>query len=673
MYQCRSMRGVVSCIMVSLLIIGILVGQIAAQDEDLFYLGVQTHYGQVWEPYGPSLSMVKQANVNCIRDELYWSHIEREDGQKGQLIMPDYYTRYMQRAFEVGVNPLITLGYGNTYYDYVGPGVRANPASDEAIEAFVRYSEFVLRSFPQLKMVEIWNEWALNRPGAGPAQLARLVKAVSQRLKAIRPDLTIVGPNLAETQIDEMLRLVLEEGIMDSVDGISWHPYGPYPDILPFRCERMQAMLREFNDGKDKPMYLTELGWGTSTSFPEHKRALNYAKVLLWARTVPYVKGMWLYNFVDDAGNYGFLKHDLTPKLVYWVIQDLAALIRQGRYLGQLPMAQEWEDGYYIYVHEYQMPDGPKVYPVWHTRKGWGCWLTFKVLSPQEEVVQLLKLGTGTPVDKRLTEEGLFNLYVEGDDIPLLVSGRCEGLQVAGVKWVPLGESDPADQPQVQAKQFTEKPRIDGDLSEWGDLTFTDIGLMSWSDRSIQYQESPEDLSARFAVGWEPETLYVAVEVVDDVHSMLAPRRAFAPVDVDTCEADSVQLAWLLEGDPTNGFFQLGFARTIEGDKTVPYNLPRRMWPDFRQTLQSVRKSIRREAATTTYEIAIPVSPGFLPALAAGGQLRFSFLVIDSDPGEGDPSNARWGWTGGTDSWGGVDRNLNPDLYGIVTFAAQEG
>ncbi len=674
MYQCRNICGE-GCIVVSLLITGVLVGQIAAQDQykDLFYLGVQTHYGQgTREPYGPSLAMVKQANINCIRDELYWNYIESIHGPRGRLIMPELYTGYMQRAFELGVNPLIILDYGNPLYEQVG----RYPVSDEAMAAFARYAEFVVTTFPQLKMVEIWNEWEYQ-PGAGPDRLARLVKVVSQRLKAIRPDLIIVGPNLGTDHPDEMLRRVLEEGIMDSVDGISWHPYGPYSDMLPFRCERMEAMLREFNGGKDKPMYLTELGW-SSTFFPEKTRAREYAKALLWAKTLPYVKGMWLYNFVDctvrepgvwhpedPEDNWGFLKRDMTPKTVYFVIRDLAALIRQGKYLGQLPMAQESRDGCYIYIHEYQMPDGTMAYPVWHTRTGWGCWMTFKVLDPQEQVVKLLKLGAGIPVEKKLTKEGLFNLYVEGDDIPWLVSGRCSSIEVANVKWVALGESSPADQPQVQAKRFAEEPRIDGDLSEWGNFKFTSVGWKTWSRPSNPYQESPEDFSPRFAVGWDPDTLYVAVQVEDDVHTQ-------PHLDVDTCGADSVQLAWWLEGDPTNECFQIGFAKTGQGDKTVPYNLPRRMWTDFRQTLQSIRKSIRREGTTTAYEIAIPVSPGYLRPLAAGEQLRFCLLAIESDEGE-EAACARWGWTDGITPWGGVNHNLDPNLYGTVTFAAEEG
>jgi len=539
-----------------------------------------------------------------------------------------------------------------------------------------------VRSFPQLKLVEIWNEWPY-RPGAGPDQLARLVKAVSQRLKAIRPDLTIVGPNLETNQPDEKLRLVLEEGIIDSVDGISWHPYRPNPDTLAFRCERMQAMLREFNDGKDKPLYLTEHGVSTAKTpggFTEHQQAVYAAKSLLWARTVPYVKGLWLYNFVDctvkepgvwhpeyGEDNFGFLKHDLTPKPVYWVIRDIAKLIRQGHFLRLVKVPPDWKDTHYLYIQEYWNPtENNRVYPIWHTRKGWGCWLTFKVLTPHEQVVQLLKLGTGIPVEKKLTEEGLFNLYVEGDDIPWLVSARCESLQVAGVKWVSLGESSPAGGPYVEAKQFTEKPQVDGDLSEWSNFTFTEIKPRGWwyAGPGPAADLPAEDLSARFAVGWDPKTLYVAVEVVDDTHTQ-------PHLDVDTRWADTVQLAWWCEGDPANGFFELGFAKTSAGDKTVPYNLPRRMWPNFRQTLESVRKSIRREAATTIYEIAIPVSPGFLPALTASEQLRFSLLVTDSDEGDGSPPlSAYWG---NNIAWWIKDRNLDPEQYGIVTFVAQEG
>ena len=264
------------------------VGQALAETEDVFCLGLQTHYGQTWEPYVPSQSLVKQANVNWIRDELYWNHIEREEFKKGEMIMPGYYSRYMKRAFEMGINPMIPLDYGNVHYEHAGPPVRAFPVSREAMEAFAGYGEFVLKAFPELKMVEIWNEWHYG-PRQGPDQLARLVKIVSRRLKAIRPDLIIMGPCLGTNQPDDELRLLLEEGIIDSVDGISWHPYRPNPDNYPFRFERMQAMVREFNGGKDKSMYVSETGWSTAQTpgaFTERERRrqsyINMTALLLF-------------------------------------------------------------------------------------------------------------------------------------------------------------------------------------------------------------------------------------------------------------------------------------------------------------------------------------------------------------------------------------------------------
>jgi len=58
-------------------------------------------------------------------------------------------------------------------------------------------------------------------------------------------------------------------------------------------------------------------------------------------------------------------------------------------------------------------------------------------------------------------------------------------------------------------------PTIDGDLADWGNLSYTanvvTFGADKWSNSS--------DLSAAYDLEWDADSLYLAVSVTDDVHS----------------------------------------------------------------------------------------------------------------------------------------------------------
>ena len=61
-------------------------------------------------------------------------------------------------------------------------------------------------------------------------------------------------------------------------------------------------------------------------------------------------------------------------------------------------------------------------------------------------------------------------------------------------------------------------PTIDGDLSEWGEVSFVEVGPQTGVfDRESGTTDDPADLSFSFAVANDAEYLYVAVHIVDDV------------------------------------------------------------------------------------------------------------------------------------------------------------
>jgi hypothetical protein len=67
------------------------------------------------------------------------------------------------------------------------------------------------------------------------------------------------------------------------------------------------------------------------------------ARSLLMLRTLPYVKGMWWYDFSDDGvdpsdpeSNFGIVANNLTPKPAYLAMRDICRLFAEARYSGEL-------------------------------------------------------------------------------------------------------------------------------------------------------------------------------------------------------------------------------------------------------------------------------------------------------------------------------------------------
>jgi beta-glucosidase/6-phospho-beta-glucosidase/beta-galactosidase len=143
----RSIQGLVVALAVGVSMLE------AAEGDPPFLVGACTHFAQAKGDPPRNLQMMVDAGVRSLRDEVYWSGIERE---RGKLEMPEAWDRYVQLAFDKGIRTLMLLGYGNALYDGGG-----KPVSDEARAAFVRYSQFVVDRFKgRIPYYEVWNRFA---------------------------------------------------------------------------------------------------------------------------------------------------------------------------------------------------------------------------------------------------------------------------------------------------------------------------------------------------------------------------------------------------------------------------------------------------------------------------------------------------------------------------------
>mgnify|MGYP000887316168 CR=1 FL=1 len=331
----------------------------AMAQQGAFLVGACTHFSQGKGLLERNIESLKLAGIASIRDEVGWGAIERE---KGRLAMPAQYDAYVRRAASEGLNVLLILDYANPFYD---DGDR--PRSPEAIEGFCRYAEFVMRHFGKdVRLYEVWNEWDIGiglpkkyDKGGSAEDYVNLLKAVYSRIKAVDPGVTVIaGASTSGAVKKGWLEEVVKLGGLAFCDAVSIHSYNysdKFPERGPEACSAwmtgVQAMLRKYNDGKDVPFYVTEMGWPTHVTKggTDPQLSASYlARLYLLARTSPSFAGIWWYDFQDDGwnpqyneDNFGLVRPDLTPKPAYHVMMDIAPLVAAGEFVGRLDTKDE--------------------------------------------------------------------------------------------------------------------------------------------------------------------------------------------------------------------------------------------------------------------------------------------------------------------------------------------
>lgn len=169
---------------------------------------------------------------------------------------------------------------------------------------------------------EIWNEWNLPtqlRPAGEISSYINLAGTTYRALKQADKDAIVLvgavgndigsGPFRADRL--KWLDAAISQGLLQNSDGLSIHLYNncgryradPVADML-WRVAHIHEMIVE-KTGSSHPLFITEVGWPTRSSpmancgySPEESTA-QAARFLLAASALPYVRGVWLYEYAD--------------------------------------------------------------------------------------------------------------------------------------------------------------------------------------------------------------------------------------------------------------------------------------------------------------------------------------------------------------------------------------
>lgn len=409
-----------------------------------FITGAATHFAQGEPDAEASLRLAAQAGIRSIRDNVYWNAIER---QRGQFVMPPAWDNYVDAAARAGIDPVLVLAYGNPLYDGGN-----KPRSPEAIAAFTRYAEFVARHFQgKVHQYEVWNEWDNAGGGGTPGtadEYAALLKSVYPALKAIDPGIRVLADAMITGHARESDMQKLDQlGLLPLLDGIAIHPYRSTPEVAIAELRDLEAALRRHNGGKTVPIYVTETGWSTFSGGVSLTRAAAFAaRLLLLARTTPFIAGVWWYDFRNDGEspnggypNFGLVWQDLTPKPAFDAIGNVTAALAGASFVERVSTADDDD-----WVLRFRTAQGQDLWALWTTKEGVVGRFGLASVSASAAPVELHEAGR-RPVMRPWVADpqghGISRLDVTAGETPILLRGDLTGIIVDHVLHPPF----PAD------------------------------------------------------------------------------------------------------------------------------------------------------------------------------------------------------------------------------------
>jgi hypothetical protein len=309
--------------------------------------GVSTHFGEAWDP--ASIPLIDEAGIGNTRDELYWSNIET---QAGVYTYPAQYDTYMSSLQRHGLTPLIIADYGNPLYD----GGNA-PTSVAGRQAYASYIVHLLQHYPQLHEIEIWNEYNIGSGGSdsSPADYFAMLQVAYAAIKAVRPDVTVVGAVTSGVPLTWLAQL-FQLGGLKYMDAVSIHPYAypSPPEGLDSEVGQVESLIKQNNGGKPMPVWITEDGWPTNTGsggVDESTQAQYLVRAAVLALAGGASRFFW-YDFMNDGtdptdneDNFGIIRNAddpmgaYTPKPAYVAYAVLARELAGAQLVGEEPQS----------------------------------------------------------------------------------------------------------------------------------------------------------------------------------------------------------------------------------------------------------------------------------------------------------------------------------------------
>jgi hypothetical protein len=320
------------------------------------------------------LDEARQAGAGRLREDFLWSVIEPQD----DAWTWDRYDKLFRAAAKRGMRILPVLIDTPSWAGSAWNTIPADPSqyaefTAKVVERYGPRGRFWrqqqrrcrrhrqrCRAHPNVASLaphyfELWNEPYLDKFSAGgidPGRYARLVKAAASAGRTANRKAKYL---LAAEQAPSGDRYTFIDGMYSAVpdlnsyfDAVAVHPYSPgsSPDQLKDGwgfTERLDAIRAKLvaHGARDKPLWVTEIGWSTCPSssdcVSEQKQAAYLARTfeLLSTRYSRYVRAAFVYcrndlehtDPTDPLAWFGLVRLDGTHKPAYDVFRQLASAL----------------------------------------------------------------------------------------------------------------------------------------------------------------------------------------------------------------------------------------------------------------------------------------------------------------------------------------------------------
>lgn len=293
-------------------------------------------------------AMGAQAGVKWSREELQWQRLEPARGQFDF----SFYDRVVATAKQHGISVYGLLCYWSPW---------TKPYTAEGVADYVKFVTAMVTHYKaDIHHWEIWNEpniffWQ------GPKDLyAELLKQAYAAVKAADPTALVLGCSTAGIDHSFIKRTV---ALGAPFDILTIHPYRGTLDDAAFAKD-----LRAVRDLVQRPVWITEMGWGTHVPHnaigagfvptSERKQASLLARSYLGALFSGAAPNVSWYDFRNDGddpfdfeANMGIVTRAFQPKPAYrayaTVTAQLAGLRDEGPVdLGTGVVAHRFGDGH---------------------------------------------------------------------------------------------------------------------------------------------------------------------------------------------------------------------------------------------------------------------------------------------------------------------------------------
>jgi hypothetical protein len=328
------------------LTLGCLAAAPAHAEEQPFIAGVGTHFAQAPQTSLLGLSQLRKSAFTSLRDEVYWEKVET---LPGYLAVPLHWTQFIDDAQSQGLQVLLVLDYGNRLYDHGD-----KPRSPPAIAAFARYAGTLAAKFRgKVRFYEVWNEWNNGLGHTTPSTMQDylpLLHASSAAIRAADPHAHVLADGILWSDGKPgVFAQAVQAGALRDADGVTLHPYfynrgtDHRPEAWASYVQDVETQMRAANGDKQVTLYITEVGWPSSTApggISPALQAAYAARVYLLSKTMPFVAGLWWYDLRDDGvnpgndqENFGLVRHDFTPKPAFTAVTDWLKHVAAANYM----------------------------------------------------------------------------------------------------------------------------------------------------------------------------------------------------------------------------------------------------------------------------------------------------------------------------------------------------